>query len=84
MSHHSEIDHHDYLHLHFAVSLLTILTYYFRNFLVHLLCSNIYSSGKDALISKRKARRLNPCIAWQYPNALTKRLQLSESMITFP
>jgi hypothetical protein len=37
------------------LSLLTILTYYFRNFFFwDLLCSNIYLSGKEALISKRR------------------------------
>ena len=40
-------DHHDHLHLHLAVTLLTILTYYFLNFLVHLLCSNIHLSEKE-------------------------------------
>jgi hypothetical protein len=47
-------DHHHHLHFHLAVSLLTILTYYFHNSFVHLLCSNIYLSGKEAVISKRR------------------------------
>jgi hypothetical protein len=47
---------HDHLH-HFALSLLTILTYYLRNFLVHLLCNIFIREKKEALISKRRKWR---------------------------
>lgn len=68
--------HH--LHLHLAVSLLTILTYYFRNF--HLLCSNIYLSGEETLIDKRRRKVNTLCIKYRVPQ---RRQSLSVSFALF-